>query len=233
MLTSIKQTPPDPHWVYLTIAFYMSGLVLFGFWPTFYGSALTETLDLSPILRVHGAVFTGWMVLLVTQALLASRGCLNLHRSLGRVGAGYAVLVVGLGFLAAGAGLIRMTEASDPLTAVFFIISVGDTLLFGSFVAAAIVYRREPATHKRLMVVATVVLMGPAASRITESLWLATAIWLSPLCLALGFELVAQRRLSRPYLFGFAVLILSGLRVPVGFTAWWRDISERAYALLT
>lgn len=211
----------------------MSGLVLIGFWPSFFGPALTKTLDLSPILQVHGVVFTGWIVLLVTQVLLASRRRLDLHRFLGKLGAGYAMAMVGLGFLAARAGLIRTTEASDPLAPVFFIVSVGDTLLFASFVTAALFFRREPGTHKRLMIVATVVLMGPAASRITELPWLAILIWLSPLFLALGFELLAQRRPGRPYLVGLGVLVFSGLRVPVGLTDWWGEISERAYALLT
>src|SRR5512138_989136 len=52
-----------------------------------------------PVFYVHGAFFTAWLVLLVTQALLVATRRVDIHRKLGLAGVVLAVGMVVLGLL--------------------------------------------------------------------------------------------------------------------------------------
>src|SRR5512138_1466871 len=63
----------------MTIA--MFATVIAGFGPSyFFASVVSSPTPLTPLLHVHGAVFTTWMVLLVLQSTLISAGRVDLHR---------------------------------------------------------------------------------------------------------------------------------------------------------
>jgi hypothetical protein len=74
--------------------------VLFDFSPTFYLHSVFKVGSFPTMLYVHGAVLTGWFVLTVSQASLIHLGRPQLHRQLGYVTAGYALLVVVMGLVA-------------------------------------------------------------------------------------------------------------------------------------
>ena len=59
------------------------------------------------LIHIHGAVFSSWILLLITQTLLVSAGRVDIHRWLGLVGFGLACLMVILGVLAASNSLAR------------------------------------------------------------------------------------------------------------------------------
>ena len=63
----------------------------------FLNGFVSAPFALTPALHWHGAVFTAWMLLLVTQTSLVATGRAHLHRRLGVVGAVLAVAMIGLG----------------------------------------------------------------------------------------------------------------------------------------
>src|SRR2546429_8432972 len=72
--------------------------VFIGFARSYYlNGAFASPFALTPLLRWHGIAFTGWMVLLVTQTSLVAAHRTDLHRRLGVVGAGLAVVLMLLG----------------------------------------------------------------------------------------------------------------------------------------
>src|SRR5262245_42532238 len=56
---------------------------------------------LKPLVRIHAAVSTGWIALLVCQALLVARRQTRLHRRLGFLGGALASGVIVFGWLVA------------------------------------------------------------------------------------------------------------------------------------
>jgi hypothetical protein len=117
---------------------------------------------LTPLVTLHGAAMTGWLLLYLAQTMLARSGRLGVHRRLGVAGAGLAALVVILGIaVTVEAGrrgfdlsgdLVRGNPSGDFVG--LLILPFGDALLFGAFVGAALLYRRRPEVHKRLMLLA-------------------------------------------------------------------------------
>jgi hypothetical protein len=142
-------------------------IVFVGFMRTFYLSSYFGRPALSTLRVVHGTAFTSWVVLFAIQTSLIAAGRRDLHRRLGYAGALLAALMVPLGFTlaieAARAG--RAPLGLTPLE--FLIIPVFDMLVFAPLVAAAVYYRRQADIHKRLMLIATLSLLGAALARVT------------------------------------------------------------------
>ena len=121
------------------------------------------------IFHVHGAVFLGWMALLVVQTSLAARRRTREHMALGRWGfvVGVAVFVLGvvvsIAIIRAGyadgeiASMPRaLWSASAPLT---------DIVQFAILLALGWRYRRKVEFHRRYMVLATVAMLPAATAR--------------------------------------------------------------------
>ncbi len=163
-------------------------IVLAGFAPSFFLRFAFQQPPLLPYLYLHGAFLTGWFVWLVAQAWLIRVNKPSLHRRLGYVGAGYGVLVVLGGLLAVlrevshdlsqGVTFDTLIEAADPslgvdVTYLEFIshevwVSLADLGTFAVLLGAAIVYRRHADIHKRLILLAALVIVSPALGRISR-----------------------------------------------------------------
>ena len=62
-------------------------IVFVGFAPTYYLRAFYHADPLPSVFRIHGLVFTAWVVLFVVQTALVSARRTDIHRRLGVVGA--------------------------------------------------------------------------------------------------------------------------------------------------
>ena len=116
------------------------------------------------IVHIHSVFFVGWLILFTVQVVLVRRDQVDTHRRLGMFGAGLASVMVVAGVMTA-----VMTEqikfgtaASDPL---FLSVMLGDMLVFGGLAAAGILMRKSPAAHKRLLLIATLVLTDAGFGR--------------------------------------------------------------------
>ena len=83
--------------LYLGASLVFFALVFWTFARTFYLKPLFGTPALPALLHIHGAVMSGWVVLLVVQSGLIAVHRVRWHRRLGVFGAVWAVLVVILG----------------------------------------------------------------------------------------------------------------------------------------
>lgn len=160
-------------WFFLVI-FAIAALIVFvGFAPTFYLGALYRAPALSKLLVAHGIASSVWIVLLLAQTVLIRTARISLHRTLGVLGALLATAMVALGasvaVQAAAQGTLGARFHQPPQE--FLIIPLGQILIFGALVAAAIALRHRPAAHKRLMVIATINLIAPAVVRAADSLF--------------------------------------------------------------
>jgi hypothetical protein len=124
------------------------------------------------LLLAHGGVLSLWFLWFFIQTTLVASGRINEHRRMGMIGAGLAVAVVTVGSatllgavprrIALGASI---EENLWPLAALIWT-NLSSLVGFAGFAAAAIVLRRRPAAHKRLMLLASISLTPAALVRI-------------------------------------------------------------------
>ena len=161
---------PSEHRYFSVVALAVTVTVLGGFIPLYTLRLLRHDPNLTLLVHAHGFVMTAWIGLFLTQTLLISRHRIDLHRRLGIFGVGLAVLVILVGMptlvnAAArrshdvhSARFLWMLAAFDGIALVVFAVMVG----------AATLLRWRGDYHKRLMLLATLSLLGPAFGRLTE-----------------------------------------------------------------
>lgn len=147
------------------IGFFLA--VLIGYFKSYYGRFLFEGVPAPTTLaHIHGIVMSAWVLYFVSQVALARSKNYKLHMTMGFAGIALAALAVITGITAAYyAHLVehRAPGGLDPLG--FFLIPVGDMLLFVIFFAGAIYYRRKPVLHKSLMLMTVINFLPPALAR--------------------------------------------------------------------
>jgi hypothetical protein len=223
--------------VYLWVAAVAALLAIIGFWRSYFGPLLAGTVDESLLIHVHGAICTGWFALFAYQAYLASTGRLALHVSLGRWIIAYALAIIVSGvmvaFATAGADVAAGEVARGQRRLFGFLREV---IFFTAFVWAGWAYRRSPEVHKRLMVVATTLLVVPAVGRLLLQLrggtpplldWM--LVWPVPIYLAMLHDFVGKRLIHPAYVIGWFALLAERLVLPLRESDWWMALSARLF----
>lgn len=215
-------------------------IVFAGFAPTFYLKGLFGTAPLTNLLLAHGLVMSTWIALLVVQTALVESGRTNLHRRLGVVGAGVAVLLVALGAAAALEAARRGFSPTPLVTPLMFLaIPLVDLLVFSILVGAALALRRKSATHKRLMLLATVGMLTPAVARLPidalkqAGLPAFFGVTIACVLLVVAIDTVRHRRLHPAFGWG-AALIIAGVpgRIALAQSDAWVSLAGRLVALI-
>jgi len=190
------------------------------------------------VVHVHGAVMSGWILVFLAQAILAMKGNFKFHRELGMFAAALGVLV----WVAMGVTSLHMIIANHPpegywffdlLVAIFYLMAC-----FGLFFTWGILVRKkDPAAHKRLLLLATLVTLQSAVDRIH---WLPTFgisypfiyfmyldLMLIPLFV---YDSMTLRRIHRVTWFGSAFIIVAQLGV---WSLWGSPVWHKFWYHLT
>ncbi|HWR15194.1 MAG TPA: hypothetical protein VN577_10215 [Terriglobales bacterium] len=143
-------------------------VVVAGFSRTYYLKELFGTPQLSPLVHLHGLLFSSWVVLFIVQAWLVSSRRTRLHMKLGIAGFLLAVTMIIVGTLTAvTAARLGHAPPGAPPPLIFFVIPFFDMVVFTILIAAGFLFRRHTDYHKRIMVVATLGLLTAAFGRLT------------------------------------------------------------------
>ena len=211
---------------YLGIALLIAGIVVWGFWETYYSQALARA-DLPPIVHVHAVVFSIWVLVLVAQAAVVVAGNVLLHRRLGAAAMLYGALVFFVGLLVsvgAPALRVRANFYSLDVGGIIVLYNLTDMLLFGAFLTLAFAYRYRPELHKRWIIAATAALCGAALGRVvpgnTPQYLL---LWISPLLALVAVDLLTRRRVHWIPVVSGALLVVAFFKVPLYAAPIWRD----------
>jgi hypothetical protein len=191
--------------------------VFAGFAPTFYlRGSFTQTRPMSVLLHVHGIVFSAWISLFLVQTLLIARGSRRLHQRLGWVGAAIAMAMITLVTAAVIEQLRRVNGFPPPPLALA--LSVFDIFVFAFLVGTALYYRKRPDWHKRLMLSASIVLLGAPMFRIVAQLVgladIAKVSIVSTLLVdafflpCFAYDLLTRRRIHPAYLVALVLIVL-------------------------
>jgi len=209
-------------------------LVLIGFAPSLYLRAYFPVPPIPGYLHLHGAVLTSWFVWLCLQASLIEIGKPAAHRRLGVVGAVLGVAVIGAALLATLNAVSRITALGVDLDADASMLHIGVTgvpvvafaarvvwgniaslVTFTVLLASAILLRRQPAAHKRLVLLASIAIIGPALARISR--WpmfggeqgpFVPIVLLVLVVAVVAHDLVTARRVHRATLIGIGLALL-------------------------
>jgi hypothetical protein len=147
------------------VAGVVSIVIAVGFARTYYLKFLSDAPPLTWLMHIHGLLSTAWLVLHYVQARLVAAHRVALHMKLGVIAAGVGTLMAVQGImLAIEAGATgHAPPGRNPLQ--FMAVSMGGAASFGLFLMAALLLRRKREWHKRLMLLATLVLILPAVGR--------------------------------------------------------------------
>jgi uncharacterized membrane protein YozB (DUF420 family) len=217
---------------YLTMSLLLTGIVFVGFAPSFYLAPYFERPPVPFFAIVHGVIFSAWMLMFVAQSWLIASRNVTLHRSLGIAGAALAGLMLIAAYFASIYSVQRgFTPFPDLLPPIAFsIVSLSAVPVFGGLVGAALLVRkRDTASHKRLMLLATIAITEAAIAR-----WPIPVMRTGPNAAAIAVELIvfgvilydtlANRRLHPAMLWGGIVIVASHvLRPVVGQSAAWES----------
>jgi hypothetical protein len=152
---------------YVGMALLGLAVALAGFSKTFFAPIVAGTFNAPLVVHLHGAAAFAWVLLFLLQPTLISAGRYDIHRWTGVFGTAIALAVAVTGVpvglyvverdLAAGLGPTAVSSLLGVITAM---------TVFLVLVAAGVAFRSRPAAHKRLMLLATIVVLWPAWFRL-------------------------------------------------------------------
>lgn len=149
------------------ISIALAAVVFAGFAPSYFLKVHFGAAPLSPVIHVHGILFTAWIGLLIAQSSLIAAGRVSLHRKLGIASVVLAVMLVASGaMLIYGLGKKEIPGVPHDMILGFAGLAFVTLLLFPSLIGAALLFRRKAGAHKRLMVLGTIVMVGAAVHRL-------------------------------------------------------------------
>jgi hypothetical protein len=199
---------------YMGMIIALGAVVFVGFAPSFYlRGVFAGGRALTPLLYVHGIVFSTWIALLATQATLIRFRRPDVHRKLGVLALLLASAMVVLGSATALTLAARLLHGQGATAAGRASLALLDLPVFAGLVVAAVLLRHRPQAHKRLMLLATVALIGAAVNRLplpAEFAGRYARFLLADLfCLALiVWDLISATRIHDATLAGTSAIIL-------------------------
>lgn len=139
--------------------------IALGFSTTYFGPVAQGGFHAPVYVHLHGLFAASWVALLGTQATLVRRGNTQLHMKLGRMGMPLAFAIWASGLLTAAWATRRDLPQLGAVAEASLAGTFNGLTAFLLIVIIAIIMRRRPAAHKRLMALATIVLLWPAVFR--------------------------------------------------------------------
>lgn len=200
--------------------------VVMGFAPASTARMQGKADYLAPIiLQIHAIAFVGWLILLTVQIVLIRRGGTALHRRLGPIGMVLIPIMAISGFFAEAYSQ-RYYLAHPPNSQAFFVIPIYYVLAFSVLATAAMLRRRDPSAHKRLILLATGVIVGAAYTRwwgesltalVGDGFWGLLANSFTPTHLillgALSYDMLTRGRIHPVYLAAIPMILAAELIV--------------------
>jgi len=196
---------------YFFMSLLIAGVVVYGFSHT-VDHFLIHAVPVRPwILYMHGAVFSGWVLFFIVQSALVRVRKVRVHRTLGWFGVGLGTIIPVLGLSTAiTMDRFNIAHFHELQASPFLAIQLNDMICFAALFALAVVWRRKPELHRRLILMASCVLTSAAFARF-PFVPLHMAYWCVDGLILLGIvrDLLVNRRVHRVYLYALPIMILT------------------------
>lgn len=214
--------------------------VLIGFSKTFIVPVANATFHAPIIIYVHGFFALSWILLVLIQAYLIKAENWTLHMTMGMLGlliAGAVAVTIPM----AGAYQVEkdLAQGLGDNAISTFLGTLTSALMFISLVLAGLYYRQRPEVHKRLMLLATIVVLWPAWFRFRHffpsvpnpEIWFALVLADSLIIIAWVWEKIANGRVHPTLLYVGSLVIMEQTFEVLAFDSEpWRAIAKTLYA---
>jgi len=216
--------------------------ILIGFLKTFIIPILSGTKTWPFAIYLHASFVFGWVLLFLIQSLLIQNKKYKTHIFIVRWA---AFIAVGAAVSIIPAALYQCErELKEGLgqTAISAIVgSLASATMFLALVTFAIVYRKKSQIHKRLMLLATILLIWPAWFRWRHyfpsverpDIWFAVVLADSLIIVAFIWDWIKNKRIHLTLLFGGLFIIAeSCMEILLFDSSGWRVLANAVYNFL-
>jgi len=243
-MASLSQTVPAPaprlitkhhgvfdEYFYFAMSLVIAVIVVAGFSRTINQNLFHPAIARPYLLWIHGAAFSSWVLFYIFQSALVRSHNVKLHRKLGWIGVGLGAVIVPLGLIIAVImSRFDAVQLHQPDPA-FLSIPFYDMLAFGTMFTLAIVWRRKPELHRRLLFLATCALLDAPFARWDFIFYHYLFFVCADAVAMLGVvrDLVVDRRVLAVYRYALPLMIVGqALSVYLwrGSPVWWLRMTQ-------
>jgi hypothetical protein len=209
------------HWYFLAAL----AILVAGFWPSFFRPMGAGDIGHT----LHGITATLWVVALMSQSFLMSRGQVQWHRRIGRTAAFVLLPVLTISALHMVRVMFANTAMPPFLPPLLAFIDIPTVIFFVVLVTLGLRSVRTPAAHKRFMASTVLLAFPPALTRLYQQFGIDFFTALHGSFITVELILVAliiadrragERRAAYPMSLVFFVLV-HALMMPVSGSAPW------------
>ena len=155
---------------YVWMASACLAIAVLGFMPTYFVPIAKGSFKAEPIVHIHGLILFSWVTFFFTQTWLVAQGKTLAHRTWGMLG---IAIITAMTFIVTAIVSLRVTQASLPGqpagvahgVKAFAWVTMGGLAFIVPVFILAIVKLRDSETHKRLILLMTVSMLGAPIAR--------------------------------------------------------------------
>lgn len=217
---------------YFAMSLLIAAVVIYGFSNTIDHRLIHASPRPPMLLWVHAALFSSWVAFYILQSTLVRIRKVKIHRTLGWVGAALGTSMVAVGpWVAVVMARFDTIQLHRPNRDAFLLVPLTDILAFAIFFGLAIVWRKNPEHHRRLMLIGTCVLTGAAFGRMPlmhSALHFYGGID-GLILLGASRDLLVNRRIHTVYLIAIPLLVAAqtaAAQIFIHRAAFWIRISH-------
>ncbi|HZY82103.1 MAG TPA: hypothetical protein VFE50_21410 [Cyclobacteriaceae bacterium] len=194
------------------------------------------------IIYVHALLAFSWILLFITQSHLIQKNNLNQHRRIGFAGIFVAIGITAT-FVPVGLYQVEkeLAQGFGPTATSSLVGTITSALIFISLVLAGLLKRRVPPIHKRLMLLATILLLWPAWFRFRHffpsipnpEIWFAIVLADSLIVVAILWDKIKHRSVHPVLLYvGLFIILEHTVEAYMFDSPLWRELADGLYRLL-
>jgi hypothetical protein len=203
---------------FVSMAMVFVAVTLTGFSTTFFQPLHAGTFKAPTVIYVHAACMFGWITLFLLQTTLVYTRNTPWHRQMGWVGCALAAGIA-VSTIAAQVYATRreLAAGSGDMEKAFLLMTCLEMLMVMTLFCVAFANRRRPEIHKRLLVLFTIVILGPAWFRFRHLPMFQSVphpfvvfgfIADSFILLAIAYDWQTSRRIHPVYLWGGSIVLI-------------------------
>ena len=216
--------------------FFVMGVVLIAFvvagFAPFVFTRPGGPLEMPALLHAHGLLFVLWFVLFLVQARLIGSGNTRLHMSLGKASVVLAVAIVIVAYFVMRGAYSNPDWQIGPFShSASVMFPFTDILNFAIAYSLALFHRRTPEAHKRLMLMAGILIMDPAIARLVFVIGapfpMILLLELSLFLAVAGYDVKTRRKPHWATMLGLGLFIFANAaKFTVAQQQWWASFVD-------
>ncbi len=222
---STKPINGESFFYYFSGTLLITVIIAFGANIFFKNYHLTSSLAL---IITHGLAMLLWYILLFWQTRLIQTNNIGIHKKLGMMSIGLALIIIISGIMVA---IINYQDEGEALTIMGNFSGMLNFLILYTF---SIVNRFKSDSHKRLMILAGITMLSPALVRILRLFeindFVTLPFWLLFMVVLPVYDFKKLKRIHKATLLGTGLILLTlVINIAVGMSKTWENLMNSIF----